>query len=147
MYVIPSYSSNESASIIYFHNSVPSHTSTTRFPRTVPIFMFTFLSKFLIFFSGAGVPEGDSVTSRTFHYPFTYAFLNLGLGSNVTNLNISLNATPINETGNGILCIEKFPLPANLGITKGLSASLQISTIGPTGTAQYNVSSYFLVFV
>ncbi|KAE8449634.1 hypothetical protein EG329_007964 [Mollisiaceae sp. DMI_Dod_QoI] len=100
----------------------------------------------------AGVPEGDPATNRTlwpltggslnidFHHPFTYVFINLGVGTNVTNFNISLNANAkiINETGNGTFCLEKFELPADLGLTDGMMASLQISTVGPTGAALYN---------
>lgn len=103
----------------------------------------------------AGVPEGLSVTNRTqwpltggslsidFHHPWTYVFINLGLGSNVTNFNITLNngARVINETGNGTLCIDKFTLPSNLGIVDGQAASLQIATVGPNGAALYNVSA------
>ncbi|KAF4629586.1 hypothetical protein G7Y89_g8560 [Cudoniella acicularis] len=98
----------------------------------------------------AGVDESDSAINRTawpltggslnidFHHPFTYVFLNLGVGTNVTNFNISLNAMPINETGNGTFCIEKFVIPSGLGLTDGTNASLQISTVGPTGAALYN---------
>ncbi len=45
----------------------------------------------------------------------------------------------INETGNGTLCVDKFTLPSGLGIVDGQTASLQISTVGPTGAALYNV--------
>lgn len=102
-----------------------------------------------------GVPEGLSITNRTlwpltggslsidFHHPWTYVFINLGLGSNVTNFNITLNngARVLNETGNGTLCIDKFTLPSNLGLVNGQAASLQIATVGPNGDALYNVSS------
>jgi hypothetical protein len=101
----------------------------------------------------AGVPSGLSVTNRTlwpltggslsvdFHHSFTYVFVNLGLGSNVTNFNISLNANGkvINETGNGTLCINKFTLPSSLTVVDGQRASLQVVTVGGNGAALYNV--------
>jgi hypothetical protein len=75
-----------------------------------------------------------------FHHPFTYVFINLGVGSNVTNFNISLTALPLNETGNGTLCLPQLVLPAGLNLQDGTNASIQISTVGPEGTALYNVS-------
>lgn len=46
----------------------------------------------------------------------------------------------LNETGNGTICIPKWTLPADLGIVDGMDASLQVITIGDSGTALYNVS-------
>ena len=45
----------------------------------------------------------------------------------------------LNETGNGTICIPKYTLPADLGISDGMEASLQVITIGDSGTALYNV--------
>jgi hypothetical protein len=45
----------------------------------------------------------------------------------------------LNETGSGIICIPKYTLPADLGISDGMGASLQVITIGDSGTALYNV--------
>lgn len=101
--------------------------------------------------AGAGIDQTNSTNNRTlwplkggslnvdFHHPFTYVFINLGVGSNVTNFNISLNALPLNETGNGTLCLPQLVLPAGLNLQDGTNASLQISTVGPEGTALYNV--------
>ncbi|KEF53547.1 uncharacterized protein A1O9_10522 [Exophiala aquamarina CBS 119918] len=73
-----------------------------------------------------------------FHHPWTYVSFNLGLGSNITTFNISLNPMLLNETGNGTICIPKWTLPADLDITDGTEASLQVITIGDSGTALYN---------
>ncbi len=48
----------------------------------------------------------------------------------------------LNETGNGTICIPKWTLPADLGIVDGQDASLQVITIGDSGTALYNVSGH-----
>lgn len=45
----------------------------------------------------------------------------------------------LNETGNGTICIPKWTLPADLGIVDGQDASLQVITVGDSGTALYNV--------
>ncbi|KIX07358.1 uncharacterized protein Z518_02011 [Rhinocladiella mackenziei CBS 650.93] len=73
-----------------------------------------------------------------FHHPWTYVSFNLGLGSNISTFNISLNPMLLNETGNGTICIPKWTLPADLGIIDGQDASLQVITIGDDGTALYN---------
>ncbi|KAK5222902.1 hypothetical protein LTR72_005739 [Exophiala xenobiotica] len=73
-----------------------------------------------------------------FHHPWTYVSFNLGLGSNTSTFNISLNPMLLNETGNGTICIPKWTLPAHLGIVDGDEASLQVITIGDSGTALYN---------
>lgn len=74
-----------------------------------------------------------------FHHPWTYVSFNLGLGSNTSTFNIPLNPMLLNETGNGTICIPKWTLPADLGIADGDEASLQVITIGDSGTALYNV--------
>jgi hypothetical protein len=103
--------------------------------------------------SGAGIDQTNSTNNRTlwpitggsldidFHHPFTYVFINLGLGTNATNFNISLTALPLNETGNGTLCLPQLVMPAGLDLQDGTNASIQISTVGPEGTALYNVST------
>jgi hypothetical protein len=67
-------------------------------------------------------------------------FVNLGLGDNVTNFNYTLTPQFWNETGNGTLCIPKLPLPAGLTVSDGTTASLQVVTLGQSGSALYNVS-------
>ena len=80
-----------------------------------------------------------------FHHPWTYVSFNLGFGSNTNTFNISLNPMLLNETGNGTICIPKWKLPADLSIVDGMDASLQVITIGDSGTALYNVSQAFAV--
>lgn len=82
------------------------------------------------------------------HHPWTYLFVNLGFGSEVTNFNVSLNPDGgrlVNETGNGTFCWETVPLPGAqaLGVTvvEGTEASIQVVTVGDSGSALYNVSS------
>jgi hypothetical protein len=67
--------------------------------------------------------------------------MNLGLGSLTSAFNISLTVMPLNETGNGTICIPRFPVPADLPIEDGTDATLQAITVGDSGTALYNVSS------
>ncbi|KAM3079662.1 hypothetical protein ACMFMG_006075 [Clarireedia jacksonii] len=72
------------------------------------------------------------------HHPWTYIFVNLGLGSNVTNFNISLTPAPLNETGAGELCLGDFVLPEGVALHDGLNATLQVVTVGESGSALYN---------
>ncbi|KAJ9656001.1 hypothetical protein H2198_005254 [Neophaeococcomyces mojaviensis] len=78
------------------------------------------------------------------HHPWTYMFINLGFGPVVTNFNVSLNpgGALVNETGNGTLCYNHvaLPGPATLGltVTDGMLATLQVVTVGQTGSALYN---------
>lgn len=105
-----------------------------------------------LYFLGAGLTTtAESNANRTlwpldggslvidFHHPWTYVSFNLGLGSNTSTFTTALNAMLLNETGNGTLCIPKFTLPATLNIQDGQDASLQVITIGDSGTALYNV--------
>ncbi|KND91110.1 hypothetical protein TOPH_04240 [Tolypocladium ophioglossoides CBS 100239] len=95
---------------------------------------------------GAGVPYGaGNVTDwpldggalkLDLHHPWTYIFVNLGLGGNTTNFNISLTPEFWNATGKGTLCIDKVPLPVK--VEDGALASLQVVTLGQTGSALYN---------
>ena len=77
-----------------------------------------------------------------FHHPFTYMWMNLGLGEIPAAFNITLTPMPLNETGNGTICIPKFSLLADLGITEGTDASLQVVAVGDSGSALYNVSRH-----
>ncbi|KAK4166338.1 hypothetical protein QBC43DRAFT_298538 [Cladorrhinum sp. PSN259] len=72
------------------------------------------------------------------HHKWTYLFINLGIGENVSNFNVSLTNPFWNSTGNGTLCVPKLTLPANLPIQDGTLASIQVVTIGETGNALYN---------
>lgn len=72
------------------------------------------------------------------HHPWTYIFVNLGIGTDYPTFNISLTNQFINETGNGTLCLQKLALPAGLSISDGQNASIQVVTVGATGSALYN---------
>ena len=74
------------------------------------------------------------------HHPWTYVFVNLGLGPNVTNFNYTLTPQFLNTTGNGTLCIQKLALPSTLNVTDGATGSLQVVTLGDSGSALYSVS-------
>lgn len=95
---------------------------------------------------GAGVPYGEGNTTDwpldgglvelSLHHPWTYLFINLGLGENTTNFNISLTPELWNATGRGTLCIDKLAVPE--GIADGTRASIQVVTSGNSGSALYN---------
>ncbi|KAM5355306.1 hypothetical protein ACJ41O_001952 [Fusarium nematophilum] len=72
------------------------------------------------------------------HHPWSYVFVNLGLGENSTNFNVSLTPQFLNATSPGILCIEKLELPSDVEVSDGELASLQIVTVGDSGSALYN---------
>lgn len=76
--------------------------------------------------------------SLELHHAWTYVFINLGLGENVTNFNISLTPNFLNVTGNGTFCLPSLSLPE--GIAEGTHASIQVVTGGKSGSALYNVS-------
>lgn len=104
--------------------------------------------------SGAGVPGNLPDGNRTdwpldggslkleLHHAWTYVFVNLGLGDNVTVFNYTLTPSLVNTTGNGTLCIPKLPLPANLKVADGDQASIQVVTSGESGSALYNVGLF-----
>ena len=69
-------------------------------------------------------------------------FVNLGLGVNVTNFNISLPGFPLNETGAGNVCFPKLTLPSGLPISEGTQASIQVATSNPkNGEGLYTVGT------
>lgn len=81
------------------------------------------------------------------HHPWTYLFVNLGFGAEVTNFNVSLNPDGgklLNETGNGTFCWNELRVPPveilGLEVTDGMEASIQVVTVGDSGSALYNVS-------
>lgn len=89
---------------------------------------------------------GGSV-SLELHHAWTYLFINLGFGAEVTNFNVSLNPSGgklINETGNGTFCWNELKVPSmdvlGLEVMDGMEASIQIVTVGDSGSALYNVS-------
>ena len=82
--------------------------------------------------------QGGSL-SLNLHHPWTYVFVNLGLGDNVTNFNYTLTPSFWNETGNGTLCVPQLPLPAGVTPADGSKGSIQVVTLGASGSALYNV--------
>lgn len=99
---------------------------------------------------GANVPGNLTNAPRTdwpltggsvvldLHHPWTYLFINLGLGANAANFNYTLTDPFLNVTGNGTFCIPKLNLPANLPVSDGSLGSLQVVTVGEDGNALYN---------
>jgi hypothetical protein len=88
-------------------------------------------------------PLSGGPLALSLHHKWTYYTINLGLGdgvgdASVTSFNISLTPDLHNATGNGTLCIDRVPLPANLPITEGTNASIQVVTFGQSGSALYN---------
>lgn len=79
--------------------------------------------------------EGGSLKLEL-HHPWAYVYVNLGLGDNATNFNISLTPELTNVTGKGTLCIDKLPVP--IDIQDGTLASIQVVTGGASGSALYN---------
>ncbi|KAL3422914.1 Uncharacterized protein PVAG01_04661 [Phlyctema vagabunda] len=76
--------------------------------------------------------------SLDLHHQWTYVFVNLGLGTDYPVFNISLTPQLLNETGNGTLCLPSVALPAGLQIADGQNASVQVVTVGESGSALYN---------
>ncbi|RDL36398.1 uncharacterized protein BP5553_05750 [Venustampulla echinocandica] len=72
------------------------------------------------------------------HHPWTYVFINLGLGTDYPSLNISLTPEFLNATGNGTLCLPEVKIPASVNVKDGQNATLQVVTLGETGSALYN---------
>ncbi|KAF4975649.1 hypothetical protein FZEAL_7584 [Fusarium zealandicum] len=72
------------------------------------------------------------------HHPWTYVFVNLGLGENSTNFNISLTPQVLNATNEGILCIDELTLPSDIEVSDGDVGSIQVITVGDAGSALYN---------
>ncbi|KAB5582670.1 hypothetical protein GE09DRAFT_277988 [Coniochaeta sp. 2T2.1] len=101
-------------------------------------------------FPCAGVPAGVEGSNRTewpldggslrlnISHNWDYHFYNLGLGENVSNFNISLTHGLVNVTGRGVLCVPKLGLPADIEVKDGDLASLQVVTVGHSGSALYN---------
>ena len=102
-------------------------------------------------FSGANVNQTEA-TNRTLwpltggslsldlHHPWTYLFVNLGLGTVYPTFNITLTNQLLNETGNGTLCMPQVVLPSSFTPFDGQNASIQVVTVGASGSALYNVS-------
>jgi len=81
---------------------------------------------------------GGSI-STDLHHPWTYLFVNLGLGTTPPSFNISLTRNLLNVTGNGTFCLPQVTLPAGVSVSDGQNASIQVVTVGQSGSALYNV--------
>ncbi|RGP74892.1 expression library immunization antigen 1 [Fusarium longipes] len=81
--------------------------------------------------------EGGSLT-LDLHHEWSYIFVNLGLGENTTNFNISLTPEFLNATNSGTLFIEELALPSSVKVSDGDLASIQVVTVGDSGSALYN---------
>ncbi|KAI1119014.1 hypothetical protein F5Y14DRAFT_396201 [Nemania sp. NC0429] len=79
--------------------------------------------------------EGGAV-ALDLHHPWTYLYINLGLGQNSTNFNISLTPELLNVTGRGDFCFPVLPVP--IPVSDGQEATLQFVTNGQSGSALYN---------
>jgi len=82
-------------------------------------------------------PIGGGSLKLDLHHEWTYVFVNLGLGANTTNFNVSLTPEFLNVTGRGTLCIDKLSVPLD-NVQDGTLASLQVVTSGESGSALYN---------
>ncbi|KAI1102503.1 hypothetical protein F4804DRAFT_334257 [Jackrogersella minutella] len=97
-----------------------------------------------------GVPDGyanrtewplqGGAVALTLRHPWTYLFINLGLGNAVTNFNMSLAPELMNVSGRGPFCIDNMFVPMH--ITDGTNASIQVVTSGGgdsgEGSSLYN---------
>ncbi|KAF8477307.1 hypothetical protein BDZ91DRAFT_648413 [Kalaharituber pfeilii] len=82
--------------------------------------------------------DGGSLVFRPSH-DWAQTYVNLGLGNNVTRLNIPL-VTPFNQTGKGTFCFKKIPIPESIksNITEGVNATVQVIQLSTSGGALYN---------
>lgn len=104
---------------------------------------------------GAGIND-NSTTARTLwpldggslnftlHDDAAYISVNIGLGVNTTNFNITLFSAPLNETGPGNVCFPKLQLPADFVVAEGTLASIQIATTSNSGEGLYNVRTIII---
>lgn len=97
-------------------------------------------------FLGAGVDYGagnvtdwpldGGAVKLALHHPWTYIYINLGIGENTTNFNVSLTPQFLNATGKGQFCVEKLTLPSE--VADGTLGTIQVVTGGTSGSALYN---------
>lgn len=82
--------------------------------------------------------DGGAIAFKPSH-PWAQTYINIGLGNNVTSLNITLMA-PFNQTSNGTFCFPKVELPEGLEVKEGDNATIQVVQLSERGGALYNVS-------
>jgi len=80
--------------------------------------------------------DGGAIAFKPSH-PWAQTYINLGLGNNVTTLNITLMA-PFNQTSNGTFCFPKVELPKGLNVKEGDNATIQVIQLSERGGALYN---------
>ncbi|KAI5798850.1 hypothetical protein EDC01DRAFT_613327 [Geopyxis carbonaria] len=80
--------------------------------------------------------EGGAIAFEPSH-PWAQTYINLGLGANVTRLNIAL-VEPFNQTYNGTFCFPKVSMPKDVPVKDGDKATIQIIQLGHSGSALYN---------
>ncbi|KAI1454657.1 hypothetical protein F4805DRAFT_460472 [Annulohypoxylon moriforme] len=89
--------------------------------------------------------EGGAV-ALTLHHPWTYLWINIGLGDAVTNFNMSLTPELMNVSGRGDFCLHDMIVP--MDIIDGTNASIQVVTSGGgdggEGSALYNCADIVL---
>jgi hypothetical protein len=78
------------------------------------------------------------------HHPWSFVYINLGIGNNITNFNLTLTSGLLNVTGKGNFCIPALPIPEG-SVSDGQNATLQFVTNGNSGSALYNVSAELLL--
>ncbi|OAA47926.1 hypothetical protein NOR_02416 [Metarhizium rileyi] len=123
----------------YSQWSYPCPASMATGPLRCNFYLGTFLSVVGVKYKAGNVtdwPIGGGSLSLDLHHPWTYVFVNLGLGENTTNFNVSLTPQFWNVTGKGTLCVEKLAVP--IDVQDGALASLQVVTSGESGSALYN---------
>ncbi|KXJ96177.1 hypothetical protein Micbo1qcDRAFT_231269 [Microdochium bolleyi] len=81
-------------------------------------------------------PIGGGAVELELHHPWAYVWVNLALGSNSSNFNISLTPNLYNISGSGDFCWPLLPIPVQ--IPEGTNATLQVVTGGANGQALYN---------
>jgi hypothetical protein len=75
------------------------------------------------------------------HHDWTYIFINVGLGNDTTDFNITLTPQFLNSTGEGTLALTDLKLPEDSGVTEGAIGSIQVVTVGSSGSGLYNCAN------
>jgi hypothetical protein len=104
-------------------------------------------SRVLILRVGANVPfENNEINEWNggavqleLHHPYSYVWLNVGLGENTTDFNITLTPQFWNVTGSGTVCVDDLPWPKD--IANGTIGTLQVVT-SDKGSALYNCADF-----
>ncbi|KAI1415075.1 hypothetical protein F5Y13DRAFT_187760 [Hypoxylon sp. FL1857] len=103
-----------------------------------------------------GVPDGvgnrtdwpikGGAVQLSLHHPWTFLWMNIGLGSAVTNFNMTLIPELMNVTGKGKFCLDNLEVP--MDVADGTLASIQVITAGGgdagEGSSLYNCADVVL---